>query len=269
MRRGILGIAGSRIGGVFRPRCSLRPIIVRPGLAQFRRRAVGQRIADILRLGKRVVLRLDSQDSVVLEPRMTGLVLLADPPDQKHLRLRFELSGGAHDALWFWDRRGLGSVQLLSAAEFSVVFGPERLGPDALELSAEGWRTRLGHSRRAIKVAMLDQRTVAGVGNLYASEILHQARIHPTKRCEQLTRPAWSRLQSAAQEVLLEAIRHEGSTLSDGTYRNALNNPGDYQNHHRVYGRQGERCPSCRLATVRRIVQAQRSTFFCPRCQRP
>jgi formamidopyrimidine-DNA glycosylase len=68
--------------------------------------------------------------------------------------------------------------------------------------------------------------------------------------------------------VLCEAVTHEGSTLSDGTYRNALNRPGNYQNHHRVYARAGQPCPSCQSAAVRRTVQAQRSTFWCPRCQR-
>jgi len=127
---------------------------------------------------------------------------------------------------------------------------------------------RLSASRRAIKVALLDQRAVAGIGNLYASEILHVAGIHPARRCDRLTRAQWQAIADATHGVLEEAIRYEGSTLGDGTYRNALNREGGYQNHHRVYARAGRQCPSCRSSEIKRIVQAQRSTFFCPQCQR-
>ncbi len=116
-------------------------------------------------------------------------------------------------------------------------------------------------------MALLDQRALAGVGNLYASEILHTAGIHPQARCDRLRRGDWQRLHAAMRSVLKEAIRFEGSTLGDGTYRNALNQAGSYQNHHRVYDRAGETCAVCGRAQVERIVQAQRSTFFCPRCQ--
>jgi formamidopyrimidine-DNA glycosylase len=110
---------------------------------------------------------------------------------------------------------------------------------------------------------------VAGIGNLYASEILHLARVHPAQRCDKLTRPQWQRVAEATHEVLEAAIQHEGSTLGDGTYRNALNQAGDYQNHHRVYDRARQECPRCGAGSqVMRIVQAQRATFFCPGCQR-
>jgi formamidopyrimidine-DNA glycosylase len=167
----------------------------------------------------------------------------------------------------FWDRRGLGLVRLVSPNEFEQLYGDERVGPDALQTSAEVLHERLGRSRRAIKVALLDQRAVAGIGNLYASEILHLAVIDPRRSCDRLRPADWQRLHAAAIEVLEAAIRHEGSTLSDGTYRNALNQTGDYQNHHRVYDRAGEPCGICRRP-IERIVQAQRSTFFCPSCQR-
>jgi formamidopyrimidine-DNA glycosylase len=127
----------------------------------------------------------------------------------------------------------------------------------------------LGGSGRAVKVAMLDQRAVAGIGNLYASEILHLAGIHPAHRCDKLTRAQWQRVADATHSVLETAIRYEGSTLGDGTYRNALNQAGDYQNHHRVYDRADEACSNCGAGNrVVRIVQAQRATFFCPGCQR-
>jgi formamidopyrimidine-DNA glycosylase len=126
----------------------------------------------------------------------------------------------------------------------------------------------LEHSSRPIKVALLDQRAVAGIGNLYASEILHLVGIHPARSCRRLRPGDWPRLADAIHKVLETAIRYEGSTLSDGTYRNALNESGSYQAYHRVYDRAGERCLCCGRGRIMRIVQAQRSTFFCPLCQR-
>jgi formamidopyrimidine-DNA glycosylase len=216
---------------------------------------------------------LDSDDRLVFEPRMTGLVLMADPPTPEHLRFRILLSGGvrpktaAQIELLYWDRRGLGSVRLMTAAQFAQAFGLSRLGPDALQTTAEVLHQRLGDSRRAIKVALLDQRGVAGIGNLYASEILHRAGIHPATACCRLKDQQWRQIAKATRHILTAAIRYEGSTLSDGTYRNALNQEGSYQNHHRVYDRAGQRCRRCRQHEVQRIVQAQRSTFFCPGCQ--
>ena len=115
---------------------------------------------------------------------------------------------------------------------------------------------------------MLDQKKVAGIGNLYASEILHLSRIDPETRSRDLSPRQVRRMAVAVKEVLLDAIEHEGSTLSDGTYRNALNKAGGYQNAHRVYDREGDLCPTCHRSEIVRIVQAQRSTFFCRRCQK-
>jgi formamidopyrimidine-DNA glycosylase len=179
-----------------------------------------------------------------------------------------DLAGGRAPHIWYWDRRGLGSIRLLTAKEFVSRLGSGQLGPDALSLSADQLKERLSSSRRAIKVALLDQRAVAGIGNLYASEILHLSRIHPAKPCQRLTSAEWEDVHARMLDVLELAIRYEGSTLSDGTYRNALNKLGGYQNHHRVYDRAGKLCPTCTKASIIRIVQAQRSTFYCPTCQR-
>lgn len=269
MRRGIASVVGRRVAEVLRPRCRKRPIAVRPAWPGLRRRMLGRRVERIDRLGKRVVLVFDSADRLVLEPRMTGLVLLADPPTQEHLRLRivFDESKRGSGELMFWDRRGLGSVQLFSADEFQQHFADGRLGPDALDITSDELRERLRASARAIKVALLDQRAVAGVGNLYASEILFRTGIHPERKCRSLTANDWVRLHASMREVLETAIRYEGSTLSDGTYRNALNQSGNYQRHHAVYDREGQPCRACGGQIIR-VVQAQRATFFCPACQK-
>jgi len=125
---------------------------------------------------------------------------------------------------------------------------------------------RLASSRRAVKVALLDQKVLAGVGNIYAAECLFVAGVHPERPCNTLESGEWAALQGALVEILEEAIRYEGSTLGDGTYLNALSKEGGYQNAHRVYAREGLACPRC-PGEVARIVLAQRATFFCPRCQ--
>lgn len=275
MKRGIAAIVGCRIRSIDRPRCKLKPIEITPTLATFRRRAVGQTIESLGRVGKRVIVHLASRDAIVMEPRMTGLVLLAEPPNREHLRLVIGLErprGGANGAakspaeLLYWDRRGLGSVRLVSPDEFEARYGLSKVGPDSLAVSCETLAERLAPSRRAIKVALLDQRAIAGVGNLYASEILFLAGVHPARRCDRLRDDDWEAIHRCMRQVLQTAIRYEGSTLSDGTYRNALNEAGGYQHHHRVYDRAGQLCSQC-SAEIVRVVQAQRSTFFCPSCQ--
>lgn len=273
MRRGIRKITGRRIHDVCFPQLEsksrrLKSITILPQPKRLRIRLKNRVITSIDRLGKRVALRLDSKDTLVFEPRMTGLLLVNDPPDDEYVRFGMEFVDGPIRFVWYWDRRGLGSVRLFSEKQLATVLGPNQLGPDALLISVDQLRQRFSPSRRAIKVALLDQKAVAGIGNLYASEILHLAGIHPEKQCNRIPHANWQVIHAAIREVLEKAIRYEGSTLSDGTYRNSLNKTGKYQNHHRVYNRAGQPCPRCRDALIRRIVQAQRSTFYCGKCQR-
>ncbi len=267
MRRGVAAVAGGTIKSAARTACSKRPISITPRVDRLAKRIVGKQIASVDRLGKRVVLRMETDDRLIFEPRMTGLVLVTDPPTTEHLRFRLTISKSKHKELLFWDRRGLGKVQLLDAKQYQAKLDDGSLGPDALVISANELQERMGGSRREIKVALLDQSKVAGVGNIYASELLHLAGVHPQARCDRLSSKQWARIHQQMLHVLHVAIEHEGSTLSDGTYRNALNDPGEYQNEHRVYDREGDRCPSCG-GLVKRIVQAQRATFFCGKCQK-
>jgi formamidopyrimidine-DNA glycosylase len=270
MVRGIRSfVEGRRIVDFVRCPCRCRPLSIKPNLQAIQRRCREQTIVAARRRAKRIVLDLSSREAFVIEPRMTGLMLLADPPDREHLRYEWRLAGTRQaGSLWFWDRRGLGTIRLFKQSELAEALGDDFLGPDALEITVEGWRTRLKRTSRPIKVALLDQKLVAGIGNLYASEILHLAGIHPARPADRLGASRIDRLAVAVRTVLETAILHEGSTLSDGTYRNALNQEGGYQNAHRVYDREHESCPTCQGPPIVRIVQAQRSTFFCRACQR-
>ncbi len=268
MCRGIRSIIGGTIVKAARTPCCKRPIDIVPRIDRLNRRVTGKTVSDIERLGKRVVIRMDNDDRLIFEPRMTGIVLTGLPPNQEHLRFELTLEGCPRERLLFWDRRGLGKVTWLANDEFNRLVEDGRLGPDAMSVTAEQFRQRGKSSKRAIKVALLDQKFIAGVGNLYASEILHVAGVDPRARCNRLTVKQWNAIHQCMLQVLRLAIQYEGSTLADGTYQKAINDPGSYQNQHRVYDREGKRCLSCRTGTIRRIVQAQRSTFHCGSCQK-
>lgn len=264
----VRGIRPFVVGRVIRDigpcRCACKPIAVRPGYGVIRRAVRGKTIVEVTRWAKRVILNVDDGAAFAIEPRMTGLMLVKDAPNETHLRVRWDFND--ETSLWFWDRRGLGTLTYYRAGELESDL-KSRLGTDALEMTATCWRAALQKTSRAVKVAMLDQKLVAGIGNLYASEILHRAGIDPQTSSNRIGAKRCERVDAATREVLTEAIRYEGSTLGDGTYRNALNQDGSYQNSHRVYARDGQPCTTCETP-IRRIVQAQRSTFFCPKCQR-
>lgn len=268
MRRGLMPAIGGSITRVEFPDIPYRPIQMTPDATQWHARLHGKRIVAVDRIAKRVLVRLDNGYSIVMQPKMAGLALIADPPSAEHTRLVVHVAEAKCDRFIYWDRRGLGTVHLWTMQQCEEHLGPDSLGPDALAITVGDFIDRLRGNKRQVKPALLDQKLVAGVGNLYASEILHQAKVHPEQVCESLSKLQWKRIYEAMRCILLEAIENEGSTLGDGTYRNAINGEGQYQNHHRVYARDGERCQTCDASKVVRIVQTQRSTFYCPRCQR-
>lgn len=248
--------------------CPRKPITVSPDFTEFQQRIRQQKIQNVERLAKRIVIVLASTDRIVIEPRMTGLMLVADPPTETHRRMQWllEPNGSKIDAFEFWDRRGLGTIRLLTETEFQEL--TERLGRDALQMTIDDWLAIKQRTSRPVKVALLEQKLVSGIGNLYASEILHKAAVSPKRSCAKVTKNQWQLIAQHTLEVLNEAILYEGSTLGDGTYRNALNKDGSYQNAHQVYAKEGEPCPRCKTKTIKRIVQAQRATFYCSGCQK-
>ena len=267
MRRGLEKIVGLRIHSVSFPAAKrLRSLLFKPSPQRLKTRLLSLVITGIRRIGKRIVIDFNSDESLVIEPRMTGLLLLANSPSPEHNRVEICFDDSSIHPLIYWDRRGLGTVQLLSVHTMSLLFNSNRIGPDALLITAEDLRCRLGRSRRPVKVALLDQRGLSGIGNIYASEILFRAQIHPRALCNRLLPQAWGRLHESIQSVLREAIQLKGSTLSDATYRTPQNRSGGFQFHHHVYGKQGTSCFVCGNP-IERFVQAQRATFACPTCQ--
>jgi formamidopyrimidine-DNA glycosylase len=161
-----------------------------------------------------------------------------------------------------------------------VVFDPDNVAveipdlanlgvdPIAGDLSLPVLRRLLRSRHRLLKPLLLDQHVVAGIGNIYADEILHESRLRPDRMSDELGTAAERRLHAAIHRILNAAVAAGGSTLGDRQYVDLYGDWGSYQEAHKVYGRTGERCPTCGVGWIRRTVSAQRSTHFCPRCQR-
>ncbi len=267
MRRGLLPTVGRRIQSISTPPCTCKPISIKPSLAQIVDTLEGEKVAGVSRLGKRVLIETERW-ALVLQPKMTGLATLGDVPDPGHVRLLIQFAGHPKIRAQFWDRRGLGTVEMIARDQIYTQLVEGKLGPDALVITVADFHRRLTETRREVKVALLDQKILAGVGNLYASEMLFAARIDPCTPANKLSERQTKKLHQVMLEILNTAIEYEGSTLSDGTYRNSLNEAAGYQNEHRVYDREDEKCPRCHKQLIVRIVQAQRSTFYCPGCQK-
>ncbi len=223
------------------------------------------------RRGKYLLLPLDTGDEVMIHLRMSGQVLVAEggAPRPRHTHVVLQLDDG--NELWFVDPRTFGEVVVFDPANVDVEL-PDlaRLGidPVADDLTVRKLRRILRTRHRQLKPMLLDQHVIAGIGNIYADEILHEARLRPDRMSDELSTTSERRLQSAIRRILHEAIAAGGSSLSDAQYVDLLGEGGSYQDAHQVYGRGGERCRTCGIGWIRRTVSAQRSTHYCPRCQR-
>ncbi len=244
-------------------------VLRRPvALTAMRDLLVGGRIAAIERRAKYLLLWMDSRAVLIVHLGMTGRLGLfpADSPPVAHDHLRWRLDSGLE--LRLNDTRRFGFVLTLSADQAGLreqtVFGttgPEPFGDDC---SAGYLRARAQRKKQPVKAFLMDAKTVAGVGNIYANEALFRAGIHPARPVMGLDGDDWQRLLSALREVLGHAIDCGGSTISD--YLNADGNRGWFQVHFNVYDREGEPCPQCRTS-ISKIRIGGRSSYFCPQCQ--
>jgi formamidopyrimidine-DNA glycosylase len=223
----------------------------------------GQAIHDMRRRGKYILMTLD-RGVLLVHLGMTGRLYVRAAGDERaHERAWFNLDDGR--VLAFRDARTLGVIRYLSDGEHSSAVDHLGWEPLSDRVSVEELKAALSRRTIAVKPLLLDQKLWAGIGNIYASEILWEAKIAPRKRASRLTRSEMERLIEWVPRVLRRALDQGGSTLRN--FVGADGRGGSYQREFRVYGRKGEPCLRCR-APIRRIVQAQRSTFFCPRCQK-
>lgn len=241
-------------------------VIARPPAEAFCRRIAGQRFDGMARRGKFLLFRFAGGDRLLLHLRMTGCLLVtpADAPEEKHTHVVFQLDDGRQ--LRFSDTRRFGRFWLLGQGEADGDSGVEALGLEPFDpaLTASYLAGRLGGRRKTVKGCLLDQRVVAGIGNIYADEILFAARIHPARRAHTLTPEEWARLAAVIPERL--AFFVEKNAIPPEEY---LETKGqDYRNtpYLQVYGHSGEPCPVCGAALCRTVVES-RSSVFCPVCQ--
>jgi formamidopyrimidine-DNA glycosylase len=235
---------------------------------EFERRGRGVKVCEVGRRGKWVVITLaDHRGIIVIQPRMTGGFWLVEPPRPQHIRLTFRLTKPTV-MLWYCDPRRLGRIEWFAGPEEAAQAFARSHGPDALEVGPEELAARLRRTRRGIKPSLMDQKVLAGIGNIYADEILFAARIHPERRASRLSKDEVLRLQRYIGEVLAAAIAAEGSSF-DADYRTVLGLEGGFLAQNAMYGRQGEPCPGCSLPIERARIAGliSRSTYFCPRCQ--
>ena len=278
VRRGLEPVlAGARLARVE----ARRPDLRFPLPDGFVQRLTGARIERLDRRAKYLLATLDRDETLVMHLGMSGRFeisgaraaerpgnfALAQPPDPKHAHIVFETDAGAQ--VTFYDPRRFGYMDLIKTAALAAhpwfaALGPEPLGCgfDAAYLAAA-----FAGRRAPVKAALLDQRLIAGLGNIYVCEALHRAGLAPERAAGSIPRRKIEALVQAIRAVLAEAIEAGGSTLRD--YASADGELGYFQHSFAVYGREGEPClrPGCK-GDVARIVQSGRSTFACDRCQK-
>jgi formamidopyrimidine-DNA glycosylase len=236
----------------------------------------GRQIEAVERYGKFMLLRLSARTSVSLDSGngdgegasllvhlgMTGQLApcAAAQPRAKHTHVWFGLDDGRE--LRYTDPRRFGRMAYLTRALLAEEL--TAFGADPLLVSAEEFASRIRSRNARIKALLLDQSVLRGVGNIYADESLWRARIHPARRGAELNKKQTATLHKVLQDVLQKAILARGSSISD--FLDAEGQPGEYQRHHRAYGREGKRCYRCGSA-IRRVTVAGRSSYFCPKCQ--
>lgn len=239
-------------------------------------RLSGARVLRLRRRSKYILGDLDTGETMLIHLGMSGRMLISGsalgkfhhhhPAPEKHDHVVLDMDSGAR--VTFNDPRRFGVMDLFATTAADTHALLAKLGPEPLgnEFHEEYLAGAFAGRRSPVKAALLDQRIVAGLGNIYVCEALYRAGINPTRKIGQLSSRRVARLVPIIREVLAEAIASGGSSLKD--YRQASGELGYFQHAFRVYGREGAPCPTPGCGgTVRRIVQSGRSTFYCPRCQ--
>lgn len=240
-----------------------------PTKKSFIERLEGRKITGVERRGKYLLLTLDSGDHLVIHLGMSGQLRRAanKEPLEKHTHVVITFT--QHGQLRYIDPRKFGELFVTTPDELTKEI-PElaELGVDPVE-EPMSWTTfgeMLMSRKMKLKAFLMDQRILAGIGNIYSDEILFAAGLRYDRMTDSLSSQEIRRLYRAVVETLHDAIKYGGSTLSDGQYVNLHGEPGEFQEHHQVYDREKEACRRCRMPIVKAKFQG-RSTFYCEQCQ--
>jgi formamidopyrimidine-DNA glycosylase len=225
---------------------------------------MGRRVAHLRRRGKYLVWELEDDVFVLMHLRMTGTLLYDPPRGTPYARVRWELDDG-HE-LRFCDPRRFGTGELALGTAARDAFFAARLGLEPLggALTGDALRSMARRRRAPVKAFLLDQRRIAGVGNIYADEALFRARVHPLRPAGKLTRAQWDAVAQGVREALTAGLAAGGATIDD--FRHADGVRGSFQDEFLVHRRRGEPCPACGGPIVK-FVAAGRGTYACERCQ--
>jgi formamidopyrimidine-DNA glycosylase len=242
------------------------PLVEQPSPEEFVRRLGGVRITGARRRAKHLIVEFDSGDSLVFQLKIGGQLLLVPPVEEPQTSLMLDLHLDGDRRLFLRDQTGFSRARLLDADELEERLSS--LGPEPLEegFGVEYLREILGSRRAQIKPLILDQKVVSGIGNIYADEILFDARLHPRRKANTLSDEEWAALHAAIRKNLAAGVEHRGTTVR--LYRGVLNRPGEHQDYLRVFEKHGKPCPEgCGGEVVRESVGG-RPTHYCPECQR-
>ena len=222
-------------------------------------------VCDVQRRGKYVLIKTDRELSLLFHLKMTGQFLFCPPGEfwDKHTHFGLAFLERPFE-LRFRDVRKFGFVSVVETRRGSVIEALDQLGPEPLAITQDQFVALFRGRTARLKSLLLDQTFLAGIGNIYADEILFKAKIHPALSATLLTKEDLSRVWEAMNHILQSAIAHRGSSIRD--FADADGRAGTYQNQHQVYGRQGLSCPDC-SREIMCIRLAGRSSHFCPGCQ--
>jgi len=225
----------------------------------------GFQIKGVRRRGKVILIDLDGNITILFHLGMTGQLFFSSLRDSLDRHTHFVLKFGRYpQELRFRDVRRFGYLAFIKTDEIFSYQRLERLGPEPLEIKFPIFVSLFKGRRARLKSLLLDQHFIAGIGNIYADEILFRARLHPLLSVSLLETFHLKRLWRAMRDVLRQAIKYKGSTTR--TYINTETHPGEFQSFHRVYGKEAHPCSICHTR-IERIKMNGRSTYFCPHCQ--
>ena len=252
------------VGARFSTPIHLHPVVFSAAGSLGANQLRGRVVESIWRRGKLLGIALDGGLSLTVHLRMTGRISVcrSEDPVEEHTHVRLGLDDGRE--FRFHDMRRFGRVRLLDGPALAREPFLKTLGPEPFEIDAGELAERLASRRGGIKGALLDQKLVAGLGNIYVDEILFEVGVHPLMEADRLKLIEHQGIIEAMRDILESAIVSGGSTIRD--YSGVGEREGSYQRRHQVFGRQGEDCVRCG-ATVRKIKVVGRGTHYCPGCQ--
>jgi formamidopyrimidine-DNA glycosylase len=234
--------------------------------ADFKKRVLGAKIVSVERVGKHIVINLSNGESIVVHMKMTGHLLVAGFEKEKKF-IHFTLKFSDKSQLAFSDIRKFGTICVTKTETLSEHPGIAELGPDALKINSREFAERiLGKKNWPIKLTLLDQSVLAGIGNIYSDEILWDGGVHPLSSSDRIPLPQVKKMYSASKKILEKSIRLGGDSMSD--YINAFGEKGGFQKCHQAYRRTGEPCTKRGCGgIISRLVIGGRSSHFCSQHQ--